>query len=57
MNNSWIGNYAYSRTRLNPDSVAIVDLDRNTPIATWTGVRIFSQTFCVTAMASRKGTA
>ena len=27
MNNSWIGNYAYSRTRLNPDSVAIVDLD------------------------------
>lgn len=27
MNNSWIGNYAYSRTRLNPDSIAIVDLD------------------------------
>lgn len=47
MNNSWIGNYAYSRTRLNPDSIAIVDLDtgKNIPIATWTSVRIFWRTF------------
>ena len=29
MDNSWIGNYSYSRARLNADGVAVVDLDTN----------------------------
>ena len=27
MDNSWIGNYSYSRARLNAQGVAVVDLD------------------------------